>query len=187
MTTKNAAMSMYLNIYQSVKGKPNENYAREIMELFCIGVTAPDGTFNYSQTDVSELARAFTGWALQTNTAVTNPPYGTITFTPSRFDMAAKTLFAGNPYTAPTTIAAVTGSTNTTTNPASLQWGPDCVNKAIDAVLGHGNHAQYLIRKLWAEFIASPIPQTRSTPSSPRTSPAATSSSRCCARSSRTR
>jgi uncharacterized protein (DUF1800 family) len=157
MTTANSAMSQYLNIYQSVKGKPNENYAREFMELFCLGVVAPDGTPNYSQTDVSELARAFTGWAMITNSSSTD--YGKITFTPSRFDMAAKTLFAGNPYTSPTTIAAVTGSTNTSTNPSSLQWGPDCVNKAVDAVLAHGNHAQFLIRKLWAEFIASPIPQ----------------------------
>ncbi len=35
----------------------------------------------------------------------------------------------------------------------------DCVAQAIDMVLAHPNHAQFLIRKLWAEFIASPIPQ----------------------------
>jgi uncharacterized protein (DUF1800 family) len=37
--------------------------------------------------------------------------------------------------------------------------GPECVQQAIDMVLAHPNHAQFLIRKLWAEFIASPIPQ----------------------------
>ena len=37
--------------------------------------------------------------------------------------------------------------------------GPRELNTAIDLVLSHANHAQFLIRKLWAEFIASPIPQ----------------------------
>ena len=56
------------------------------------------------------------------------------------------------------TIPAVTGSTNTTTNPAAA-WGPSAVNQAIDIVLEHAQHAQFLIRKLWGEFIAGPIPQ----------------------------
>jgi hypothetical protein len=63
MTTKDAAMSQYLNINQNVKSKPNENYARELMELFCLGPNAPDGRPNYSQKDVAELARALTGWS----------------------------------------------------------------------------------------------------------------------------
>ena len=37
--------------------------------------------------------------------------------------------------------------------------GAGSVNAAIDIVLAHAKHAQFLIRKLWAEFIASPIPQ----------------------------
>ena len=44
MTTADAAMSLYLNMNQNVRGKPNENYAREFMELFCLGPTGPDGT-----------------------------------------------------------------------------------------------------------------------------------------------
>ena len=61
MTTADAAMSLYLNMNLSVRGKPNENYAREFMELFCLGPTGPDGTPNYTQDDVSGLAKAFTG------------------------------------------------------------------------------------------------------------------------------
>ena len=45
-------MSLYLNMNQNVRGKPNENYAREFMELFCLGPTGPDGTPNYTQDDV---------------------------------------------------------------------------------------------------------------------------------------
>ena len=57
MTTADAAMSAYLNINQNIKGKPNENYARELMELFCLGPKAPDGRRTTRQADVAELAR----------------------------------------------------------------------------------------------------------------------------------
>ena len=67
MTTLDAAMSMYLNGNQNVKGRPNENYARELMELFCLGPKAPDGTDNYSQADVEGLAQALTGWRLNSD------------------------------------------------------------------------------------------------------------------------
>ena len=52
---------MYLNGNSNRKGAPNENYAREFMELFCLGPNGPDGTPNYVQADVAGLARAFTG------------------------------------------------------------------------------------------------------------------------------
>jgi len=51
------AMLDYLNNQQNRKAHPNENYARELMELFTLGIG------NYTETDVKEGARAFTGWA----------------------------------------------------------------------------------------------------------------------------
>lgn len=53
---KDAAMIRFLNNQQNRKQQPNENFARELMELFTIG------RGNYSETDVKEAARAFTGW-----------------------------------------------------------------------------------------------------------------------------
>jgi uncharacterized protein (DUF1800 family) len=50
------AMLAFLDAGVNVKGAPNENFAREIMELFTMGVG------NYSETDIREAARAFTGW-----------------------------------------------------------------------------------------------------------------------------
>ncbi|MEQ8660657.1 MAG: DUF1800 domain-containing protein, partial [Gammaproteobacteria bacterium] len=50
------AMLAYLDAGVNVKGSPNENFAREIMELFTMGVG------NYSEHDIREAARAFTGW-----------------------------------------------------------------------------------------------------------------------------
>ncbi|MGE3809233.1 MAG: DUF1800 domain-containing protein [Gemmataceae bacterium] len=54
--SKDPAMLVYLDSNNNVKGKPNENYAREVMELFSLGVG------NYTEKDIREAARAFTGW-----------------------------------------------------------------------------------------------------------------------------
>src|SRR5581483_3050586 len=54
--SKDPAMLIWLDSNSNVKGKPNENYARELMELFSLGVG------NYTEKDIREAARAFTGW-----------------------------------------------------------------------------------------------------------------------------
>ncbi len=54
--SKDPAMLIYLDNRKNVVGHANENYAREIMELFALGVG------NYSEDDIKEAARAFTGW-----------------------------------------------------------------------------------------------------------------------------
>ena len=54
--SKSAAMINYLNANQNKKNRPNENFAREVMELFTVGKG------NYSEEDIKEAARAFTGW-----------------------------------------------------------------------------------------------------------------------------
>lgn len=53
------AMLIYLDSVTNRKAHPNENYARELMELFCLG----EG--NYSEKDIQELARCFTGWEIR--------------------------------------------------------------------------------------------------------------------------
>ena len=52
-------MLIYLDSVSNRKAHPNENYAREIMELFCLG----EG--NYTENDIRELARCFTGWEIK--------------------------------------------------------------------------------------------------------------------------
>jgi uncharacterized protein (DUF1800 family) len=59
---KDPAMLQYLDGASNRKGKPNENFAREVMELFTLG----EG--HYTQQDVSEAARAYTGWTLDPDT-----------------------------------------------------------------------------------------------------------------------
>ena len=54
--SKDPAMLVFLDAAQNVKGAPNENFGREVMELFTMGVG------NYTEDDIREAARAFTGW-----------------------------------------------------------------------------------------------------------------------------
>ena len=60
--SKDPAMLIYLDVAQSRRGQPNENFAREVMELFTLG----EG--HYTEQDIKEAARAFTGWSLDRET-----------------------------------------------------------------------------------------------------------------------
>jgi len=61
LVAREASMSKYLNNRQNRKISPNENLARELMELFTLGIG------NYSEEDIKESARAFTGWSYKNN------------------------------------------------------------------------------------------------------------------------
>ena len=62
-------MIRWLDGNSNRKGAPNENYARELMELFTIG------RGNYTETDVREAARAFTGWGSENGVFAFRPEY----------------------------------------------------------------------------------------------------------------
>ena len=68
--SRDPAMVMYLDNIDNHKGSVNENYGRELLELFSMGV-GMDGQINYTEDDVKECSRAFTGW----NIAPTLPPF----------------------------------------------------------------------------------------------------------------
>ena len=75
---RDPAMLIYLDGQYNRKGKPNENYGREVMELFTLGIG------NYTEQDVQELARAMTGWHIEVESAV---------FDVHQFDAGSKLLF----------------------------------------------------------------------------------------------
>jgi len=76
--SKSAAMINFLNNNQNKKDHPNENFAREVMELFTIG------RGNYTEDDVKEAARAFTGWGVNLQ--------GDFEFRKGQHDMGNKTV-----------------------------------------------------------------------------------------------
>jgi uncharacterized protein (DUF1800 family) len=77
---KDPAMLVYLDVATSRRGAPNENFAREVMELFTLG----EG--NYGERDIKEAARAFTGWSI-------DPAAGTFVFRRLLHDGGEKTVF----------------------------------------------------------------------------------------------
>lgn len=76
--TIDPAMLIYLDGDKNRKSAPNENYARELLELFTMGIG------NYTETDIQETARALTGWRVEGVTSY---------FQESRFDDGDKTIF----------------------------------------------------------------------------------------------
>jgi len=81
--SKDPAMLVWLDNQQNVRGHANENFAREVMELFTLGIG------HYTEQDVLEGARAFTGWTVE----MTHGPKGPVDFVfrPARHDPTSKT------------------------------------------------------------------------------------------------
>ncbi len=71
--SQDPAMIFWLDNCENHKGAPNENYGRELLELFSMGVGMDDAA-NYSEDDVKECARAFTGWTIAPG--IPRYPYG---------------------------------------------------------------------------------------------------------------
>ena len=132
------AMLYYLDNIESHKTAVNENYGRELLELFSLGV-GMDQEFNYTEDDVKACARAFTGW----NLAPTIPvfPYGRtpfeFRFDPADHDYSEKT-FLGE-----------TGN-----------WNGDDV---VDIICKQPAAARFVARKLYDFFVADepPVPAWR--------------------------
>jgi uncharacterized protein (DUF1800 family) len=80
--TRDPAMQLFLSLADSDKRAPNENYARELMELFTLGS-------GYGETDVREAARALTGWEARW----ANDHFQGIRFNPEAHDPGAKRIF----------------------------------------------------------------------------------------------
>lgn len=105
--SKDPAMIIWLDNLTNIKDAPNENYARELMELFTMGINdVIDGTANYTEEDIHESARAFTGWTLRRNQFYFNSSqhdYGAKSFLGQRGDFNGDdivTILAPRPATA---------------------------------------------------------------------------------------
>ncbi len=97
---KNPAMMKYLDLDRNLRGAPNENFAREVMELFTLGIG------NYTETDVKEVARSLTGWGYMNifwelpgeakdkikDSIAKKRPFSSFTFSPGMHDEEAKTV-----------------------------------------------------------------------------------------------
>jgi uncharacterized protein (DUF1800 family) len=143
--TRDPAMLDFLDLKLSTKNKPNENYGRELMELFVLGVKDMSGNDNYTQDDVEQITKALTGWQIIGDVGV---------FTDARHDHGNKTMFAGESFQAgPADLGVV--------DPAGVLL-PASTN-VIDILFTHKDSdneltmPRFIGRKLW-EWFAYPGP-----------------------------
>jgi uncharacterized protein (DUF1800 family) len=88
------AMLVWLDGITSVRGRPNENFARELQELFTMGINdVVTGERNYTEDDVKEIARAFTGWKIAPPRGAANPYGFTFLVNPDEHDNTTKTVY----------------------------------------------------------------------------------------------
>ncbi len=91
--TINGAMMKFLDTASNTKWSPNENYSRELLELYSIGKglqTGPGDYSNYTEDDILSGARILTGWKVRENMSSTANPY--IEFEPNHHDTDPKQL-----------------------------------------------------------------------------------------------
>ena len=129
--TIDPAMLQWLNGLGSNKWSPNENYAREVMELFCLG--ADRGA--YTEADIRELARAFTGWRADWNEDQGLHNYR---FDKTQWDAKEKVFFRGQSYE----------------RRGNFDW-----RDTVNAVIDHPLHPSFVALKLWGAFIPTPPTQ----------------------------
>jgi uncharacterized protein (DUF1800 family) len=167
--TLNPAMGNYLDMIRSTKNNPNENYPREILQLFNIGLFMlnQDGTLQldgqgnpiptYDQNTVNNFTKVFTGWrdcnvaASCPNLVVGAPDYkDPMILVNNNHDLTAKTLLS---YTGSTTtnIAACSGCTGT----AIATYANNSLNQALDNIYNHPNVAPFVSKLLIQHLVTS--------------------------------
>jgi len=152
--TLNPAMGSYLNMAGNTKNAPNENYAREVLQLFTIGLNElnNDGSVRtdadsnpiptYTQATVNAFARVFTGWNFAAAPAPGVPNYvDPIVVTAANHDGGAKTLLNGVtlPATSPVTVASANKD----------------LNDALDNIFRHHNVGPFIGRNLIEHLVTS--------------------------------
>jgi hypothetical protein len=162
--TLNPAMGRYLDMLGNVKPNPaigyipNENYAREIMQLFSVGLRRlhPDGTMvldgaglpanTYEQPEVVGLAHVLTGWNF--------PGSGNDYVTPMRVNTASNHDFTEKLILENTVIPAVVGGGNQTVAQADKE-----MKMAHDVIFHHPNTGPFICRQLIQRMVtANPSP-----------------------------
>ena len=134
---RDPAMLVWLDGRTNTRQRPQENFAREIMELFTFGIG------NYTEADVYAAARVFTGWNLQPTGNLRNDGYYEFVFRAAQHDTADKTFTFPIYRDGSRTIAARSGD-------AGMQDGVDF----ITALATQPNTARRLARRLWAFLVS---------------------------------
>ena len=143
--TKEPAMLHYLNgnVNEVGKGKANENYARELQELFTMGTVDANGVANYTEDDVKAAARVLTGWKT-TNYTTTGSTSFSAVFVNSKHDSTNKQFSAKYNNTV---IAGRSGSAA----------GDVELTALVTMLLNHPQTSRFICRKLYRWYVNTTI------------------------------
>ena len=171
--TLSPAMGEYLDTVRSTRFNPNENYPRELLQLFTIGLYQlnQDGTLvrdvlgkpipTYDQEKINQFTKVFTGWT-QCNNGLLPQCSGAVpgiqnyvdpmmVSNPNNHDLTEKSLFsypgAPNP-----TIAACS---NCTTDAARVAYATESLNKTLDNIFNHPNVGPFIGKLLIQHLVMS--------------------------------
>lgn len=169
--TLNPGMGEYLDMARSTKNNPNENYAREILQLFNVGLFMlnPDGTYQrdaqgnliptYDQNVVNNFTKVFTGWSFCEDTArCPNRTPGAVNFKdpmllrPQNHDLTAKTLLN---YPGSDSTRNIPACTNCSNSAAIETYANNSLNQALDNIYNHPNVAPFISRILIQHLVTS--------------------------------
>ena len=142
------AMLVWLDGISNVKAKPQENFGRELMELFTIGVG------EFEESDVYAAARVFTGWNLLRSGAGTTSSYKFV-YNPAQHDTGAKE------FTFPVNSMGGMGRQQRASNvipPRDAAGGMQDGLDLIQALAYHPLTARRLARKFWTFFVSETEP-----------------------------
>ena len=165
--TLNPTMGHYLDMVRSTKTNPNENYGREILQLFSIGLYMlnQDGTPQldnagnpiptYSQETVNNFAKVFTGWTY-CNIGCSNSQPGILNYldpmrlVPANHDTSAKTLLSY-----PNAVASIPACANCGTDAETAAYADASLNAALDNIFNHPNVGPYIGRLMIQHLVTS--------------------------------
>ena len=156
--TIDPSMLNYLGGAENYAYHMNENYAREVMELFCLGISDAHGRRNYSETDVQQLMPALTGWHI--NTDDPDHPFSYFDGSSGSWAFGLKNPFgvAGNYRVQDRHDPAYDAAKDPIE--LVLRRPPRAGDTSDRSRKPYETHARFLLRKLWHEFIVSE-PDTR--------------------------
>ena len=159
--TKNTLMLSYLNNNQNTNTKPNENYAREVLELFTIGkgAQANVGDYtNYTEKDIEEAAKVLTGWTYNYNDrkkATNGSAFGDI---PCGYASVSKHDFGRKEFSSRLNnhVIEAWNTTGKTTTQKEAQMEAELKN-FINLILSKEETAKYICRKMYRFFVSRKI------------------------------
>ncbi len=158
--TKDPAMLKYLNGHDNEKTKPNENYARELQELFVVGVKDFAGNNNYTEDDVKAAARVLTGWRYSNFYTANTTSVGT-TFNLTRHDTTNKQFSTKYPDPAnPTNPTLGTVITGRSVAPVGYATAGDAeLDDLLAMLFRHPETPKFICRKLYRFFVNPNVTQ----------------------------